>query len=336
MINDNEQHRSASAIEDQLLALINGTTYNDTPRSRVELQLARMHGESVTVPSPQSRIEQLLEDIYKKESRGILVKKPEIGYIVLDWDSFGYATKVQVYGETPPADLFNKDANPQHGKLKIIYFMDGLVNIPQRICFNNDMLTEVYFPSSVTTIGASSFDGCSMPNFNVRENDEWKVEKLPAKLEVIGDYAFRGIGSKLLGLPDSVKSIGKSAFEDCAWLQGSLPRSLTSLSESAFKNCERLTITEIPSGITSIPANAFYGCIATKVVKIPATVKTIADTAFAMCTGLTKVEFSGTPESIGVAFVGCSNITDIYVPWAEGVVENAPWGAASATIHYSN
>ena len=119
-------------------------------------------------------------------------------------------------------------------------------------------------------------------------------------------------------------------------LQGSLPRSLTSLSESAFKNCERLTITEIPSGITSIPTNAFYGCIATKVVKIPATVKTIADTAFAMCTGLTKVEFSGTPESIGVAFVGCSNITDIYVPWAEGAVGNAPWGAASATIHYSN
>lgn len=325
-----------SAIEAQLAAAINGTVSNDIPRSRIELQLARINGESVTVPSPQSRIEQLLEVFYNKESSGIRVKEPKMGYVVLDWDGFGYATEVQVYGKTPPADLFNKATNPQHGKLKIIRFMDGLVIVSQRICFNNDALTEVYLSSSVTTIGTSSFDGCSMPNFYAYENGEWKVGKLPAKLEVIGDYAFRGIGSEFLGLPDSIKSVGKSAFEDCAWLLGSLPKSLTSLSESAFKNCERLTITEIPSGITSIPTNVFYGCTATKVVTIPATVKTIADTAFGMCTGLTKVAFSGTPESIGVAFVGCSNITDIYVPWAEGVVENAPWGAASATIHYSN
>ena len=27
-------------------------------------------------------------------------------------------------------------------------------------------------------------------------------------------------------------------------------------------------------------------------------------------------------------------LTDIYVPWAEGAVANAPWGATGATIHY--
>ena len=36
-------------------------------------------------------------------------------------------------------------------------------------------------------------------------------------------------------------------------------------------------------------------------------------------------------------FNNCTNITDIYVPWAEGtnVGGDAPWGATNATIHYN-
>lgn len=34
------------------------------------------------------------------------------------------------------------------------------------------------------------------------------------------------------------------------------------------------------------------------------------------------------------AFNKCTNLTDIYVPWAEGDVGGAPWGATNATIHY--
>jgi hypothetical protein len=36
-----------------------------------------------------------------------------------------------------------------------------------------------------------------------------------------------------------------------------------------------------------------------------------------------------------MAFSGCANITTINVPWAEGAVENAPWGATNATINYN-
>ena len=35
------------------------------------------------------------------------------------------------------------------------------------------------------------------------------------------------------------------------------------------------------------------------------------------------------------AFDGCTNLTDIKVPWAEGAVANAPWGATNATITYN-
>lgn len=35
------------------------------------------------------------------------------------------------------------------------------------------------------------------------------------------------------------------------------------------------------------------------------------------------------------AFSGCTNLTSIKVPWAEGAVANAPWGATNAAITYN-
>ena len=32
---------------------------------------------------------------------------------------------------------------------------------------------------------------------------------------------------------------------------------------------------------------------------------------------------------------GCTNLTTINVPWAEGAVAGAPWGATNATINYN-
>jgi len=46
--------------------------------------------------------------------------------------------------------------------------------------------------------------------------------------------------------------------------------------------------------------------------------------------------FNGTPTSIASnAFGNCTNLRTINVPWAEGAVANAPWGATNATINYN-
>ena len=82
--------------------------------------------------------------------------------------------------------------------------------------------------------------------------------------------------------------------------------------DSAFNSCTNLALTSLPSGITSI-----------------------GDSAFAGCSSLVSLIFEGTPEFIaGNAFADCNNLTTINVPWAEGAVANAPWGATNATIHY--
>lgn len=58
--------------------------------------------------------------------------------------------------------------------------------------------------------------------------------------------------------------------------------------------------------------------------------------AFMNCTGLTEITFKGTPSRIdSTAFNGCTNLKTINVPWSEGAVANAPWGATNATINYN-
>ena len=103
-------------------------------------------------------------------------------------------------------------------------------------------------------------------------------------------------------------------FFDCANLAlTSLPEGLTSIGDYAFANCANLALTSLPEGLTSIGEGAFFDCA-----------------------NLTSITFKGTPTTINsMAFHDCTNLTDIKVPWAEGAVSGAPWGATNATITYN-
>jgi hypothetical protein len=69
---------------------------------------------------------------------------------------------------------------------------------------------------------------------------------------------------------------------------------------------------------------------------LPESITSIVSGAFNKCTGLTSITFKGTPTSISnTAFQNCTNLTTINVPWAEGAVASAPWGATNATINYN-
>ena len=131
---------------------------------------------------------------------------------------------------------------------------------------------------------------------------------------IVPEYAFAYLAELTsVDMPDNVIAIGDNGFYRCPKLSlTSLPSGITSIGQYAFRNCSKMVLTSLPSGITSI-----------------------GDFAFANCTGLETVRFTSTVSSIpnGV-FSGCTKLSTIYVPWSQGQVANAPWGASKATIIY--
>lgn len=154
---------------------------------------------------------------------------------------------------------------------------------------------------------------------------------------IIGKHAFQYCFSlKSLNIP-KVKGIGEEAFYSCRSLTDiNWSDSLVYIGERAFSNCTSLTSVNIPDSVTNIGASAFYDCYNLTSVNIPDSVMSIGNYAFYDCTGLTTLTFTGTPTTIANnAFYDCTNLTTINVPWAEGAVADAPWGATNATINYN-
>lgn len=114
-------------------------------------------------------------------------------------------------------------------------------------------------------------------------------------------------------LPEATKEILAQAFSGCSNLQEVFfPEGLTSIRDLAFESCRLLVRIELPSSLTTLGKS------------------------FSNCAGMKEITFKGTPTSIaGNAFYACNKVETINVPWSEGEVANAPWGAASATINYN-
>lgn len=172
----------------------------------------------------------------------------------------------------------------------------------------------------------------------IERNPSKPVTKLPDSITSIGDYAFqRSTNLVITSLPDGVTSIGNYAFQNCTELAlASLPSGVTSIGSYAFINCTKLALTSLPNSSTYIGAVAFQNCVNLAITSIPAGITYIRDSSFKNCTGLTEITFESTPTTITTgAFSGCTNLLTINVPWAEGVVSGAPWGATNATINYN-
>jgi hypothetical protein len=130
--------------------------------------------------------------------------------------------------------------------------------------------------------------------------------------------------------------IGEELAQNCNSLVNIINvENVTEVHATAFSKTV-LSYFPFGEGLKKIGSNAFR-YIVLKELKIPSSVTNIDDAAFGNITTLKEVTFKGTPTTVNAySFVNCNNITDIYVPWAEGAVANAPWGATNATIHYNS
>lgn len=153
--------------------------------------------------------------------------------------------------------------------------------------------------------------------------------------DVLGTILERGFTDVVI--PAGTKNIGLYSFAACRKLASvSIPEGVTTINGYAFFECVSLTSIDFPDSLKTIGTQSFRGATGLTDLTIPANVESIQGSVFQNCTNLKTVRFLGTPLSIlSTAFYVDTNITDIYVPWSEGAVANAPWGATNATVHYN-
>lgn len=174
---------------------------------------------------------------------------------------------------------------------------------------------------------------------------EMTLDEMPEKIAAIeaggtSDVNLIGIierTAKTPTLPEGLTSIGAYAFYEHTTLAlTELPDSIESIDKAAFSGCANLALTKLPANLQSIGEQAFNYCINLAITEIPEYITDIGDNAFGfLCNGIKELTFLGHPEEISSnAFSGCTNLKTINVPWSEGDVDNAPWGATKATINY--
>ena len=182
-----------------------------------------------------------------------------------------------------------------------------ITSIGTKAFYDNQNITSVKMPDTITSIGKLAFWQCSkitgelrIPNsvISIGDGAFTACSRLTGSLTIpdtvisIGKWAFDGCSgfTGSLTIPDSVTSIGWSAFSDCRGLTGSLtiPDSVTSIGSKAFSDCRGLTELRIPDSLTEIENYVFSGCRGlTGDLVIPNSVTSIGDSAFESCSGFT-------------------------------------------------
>lgn len=226
---------------------------------------------------------------------------------------------------------------------------EGATKIKSSLFSSSTSLTAVTMPNSVEEIGQSAFQSCSnLTSVKLSDNlkkiggsafnycSKMQLTRLPSGITSIGSSAFSGCSKiALTELPNGLTKIESNTFQQCGELAlTSLPSGIIEILDGAFRYCNKIALTNFPENLDYIGSFAFHTCSLLEEITFNAT--RLDSNAFYECPNLKKVTFKGKSLSISsIAFKSCSHIDTINVPWAEGEVANAPWGATKATINYN-
>jgi hypothetical protein len=153
-----------------------------------------------------------------------------------------------------------------------------------------------------------------------------------------GAFAHARINS--IALPDTITVIPHRCFEQSSFDVYNtlvLPKTVQRIESNGFYNSQLYRI-QLHEGIEFIGDQAFYNSYLQEVT-LPKSLQSIEAEAFSFCSQLRTVTFNSKPEISStynyILFNGSTYLTTINVPWSEGEVAGAPWGATNATINYN-
>ena len=163
---------------------------------------------------------------------------------------------------------------------------------------NDEEITDLVIPNSVTSIGKYAFLGCT----------SFKSVTIPSSVTSIGYRAFYGCGG-----------LTKVNITDlAAWCNiqfgGDSDSNPLSFAHHLYLNNKEIRDLVIPSSVTSIGEYAFYGCGGLSTVTIPNLMESIGDYAFKDCNAITDIYFyTQKPFEISTKVFSCQNHATLHV-----------------------
>ncbi len=216
---------------------------------------------------------------------------------------------------------------PVRANITSITIEPGVTTIGNSSFYGCSSMASVSLPEGLTTLGSSAFQNCtglvsvSLPeglttigNSSFYGCSSMASVSLPEGLTTIGSNAFEGCSSlDTVVLPSGVTTLGSSAFRNCSGLTTvNIPAGVISINGSTFYGCSSLASVSLPEGLTSIGSGAFFGCSSLDTVVLPSSVTTLGSSAFYDCTGLVSVNIpAGVTEIGSSAFRGCTSLTTV-------------------------
>lgn len=140
---------------------------------------------------------------------------------------------------------------------------DSVTSIGENAFENCISLTSVVIPDSVTSIGECAFENCSnLKKVHINSLEAWCNIKFGTyfsnPLAYAHDLYINGEKITEIVIPDSVTNIGCFAFSGCSSLRSvDIPDSVTSIGELAFYECKNLKNLVIPNSVKEIGDGAF-------------------------------------------------------------------------------
>lgn len=216
---------------------------------------------------------------------------------------------------------------PMCGNLILPEKIDGktITAIGNGAFANQTGITKMSIPSTIKSIGANAFDGCTeLLQFNIPDD---------SRLETIGNSAFYNCRIAMMDFPAGLVSIGANAFSNCKlalagfaggsvtignaafygstimYLQGA--EYIKSIGANAFENSGlvRVDFNDGPQ-LTAIGNSAFAGCGFLKNFVMPTSLVNVGYFAFSGCSAFETVVIPNSVTTIGGgAFDGCENLT---------------------------
>ena len=195
----------------------------------------------------------------------------------------------------------------------------GMIDSNTKIFYNNQLVTSVEIPQTLTQIGAAN-GGCF----------EWYSYLTSVQFHSGITSIAQGTFSKCTNLviPDlnfpNLTNLGSYAFQETKVQTISDLGSVTSIPEYCFEKCAQLTSVTIPNTVTSIGNNVFYRCTNLTIpdLNLP-NLATLGTRAF-NGTKIQTISSLGNITSIGAnCFEDCSQLSSVTIPDTVTIINNS-------------